>query len=640
MSLGESNTRALVILAAAFLILGNTLLHTSVYGNRNFREDEIVTIHAAGRLSSQQIAWWVATTVHPPGWRILAASWVEHFGTSEAVVRWSSKLLNLLSFALIFQLGKHLVDRRAALYAVALLGLFGFASNSMFELRPYAMLVALASALHLVFLRWLSKPSGRLMVVYVSLGVAAVYTHFYAFPIFAAHALFLFLFRRFDRRFAYHSAAMWIFIALSFTPWIPPLIDSMLGTHSGGYPTRDLPTLVQEIRFRPVLIFEFLLIASPIALYQYRIHSASRSALRWYPLSRAVYPLFLLLATFAIALLANTVWTVLNPRGFASVAMLVALVMALGLWLLPGRIAAVLLVLLYIHAPINIFVQPTNAPYREIVQAMAPTYQNDSIVVSEFKWAWRWLHAAAYYLMDFTPDKMSKQRIFHIVDPHDSANPTIYPIGLENVYKYVVPETFGSHLPAHQQLWHLSEGGGNFPGLDLRDWLKQNYALIQTHAWDEPYFTSYVLSEYAKVPDTSGPIVHMGEALRLYAWELEGSIEIAPCQSVTVASWWQLEAEVDASYSLSIILAAESGDGQLAIHNSIPADVFTTEWETGRFYRDRSTLDVPCAIEDGRYLLLLAAKETMSGNALPLSLPDGTDIGNEYYLTTVKVASS
>ncbi len=638
MNLAESNKQSLAILAATLLILGNTLLHTQVYGNRNYRTDEIATIHPAGKLTPQQITWWIAGTVHPPGWHILAASWVEHFGRSEAVVRWSSKLLNLLSFALIFQLGKHLIDRRAALYAVALLGLYGVASNSMFELRPYSMLVALTTALHLVFLRWMAKPTGKLMVAYVCLGMAAVNTHFYAFSIFAAHALFLVTFRRLDRRFVYNSVAMWFFIALSISPWILPLADTMLGVYSAGYPSRDLPTLVEEIRFEPVLIFEFLLIASLIALPRFQILTANRSALRWYPLSRLVYPLFLLLATFAVALLVNSAWTVLNPRGFASVVMLIALVMALGLWLLPGRLAGILLLLLYIHAPVNIFVQPANAPYQEIVQTMALNYQSDSVVVTEFKWAWRWLLAAAYYLMDFTPDKMSNDRFFHVIDPYDSAHPRDYPIELANIFNNFAPASFSAQLPSHRQLWHLSEGGGNFPGLKLRDWLKENYALVQTHAWDEPYFTSYTLSEYAKVPDHRGPLLHAGDEMRLYAWELEGSVEVAACQFVTVESWWRPHAEIDQSYSLGIILA--DADSQLAIKNSIPANVFTTEWQTDRFYRDQTVLEIPCSIEDGRYNLLLAAKETSSGDLLPLQYPDGNDIGNEYYLTTLHVTSS
>ena len=636
-NLTESNKRALAILLASLLVLANSLLHAHVYGNRNYREDEINTIHVAQTLTAQEIALWLASDVHPPGWRLGAAAWVQSFGTAEAVVRWSSKLINLISFALVFQLGTHLFDRRVGLYAVALLGLYGFASNSMYELRPYALLIALTTGLHLVFLRWLTRPTGKLMVAYVWLGVAAVYTHFFAFIIFVAHALFMVALRRLDRNYVYRTVGLWILIAVAFAPWILPLAQTATGSFSGGYYAVDVAALVEEILFRPAVVFELLVLASLVALHRRRIQASSRRTLRWYPLSRLAYPVFLLLATFAVVLIVNEFWSVLNARGFTTVVMLIALMMALGLWLLPTNAGVILLFILYLHAPANIFVQPSNAPYREIVQEMSSTYETDSIVVTEFSWAWRWLQAAAYFLMNFTPDEMSKDRMYHLVDPHDSAHPPTYPDQLVNIFRLFHPETFGSQLSPHSQLWHLSEGDGNDLGGQFIGWLNQHYALIRSHAWDEPYDTNYRLSEYAKAPEHQGPLIHVGDPMRLYSWALEGSVEVAACQSVTVESWWQLETEVDVSYSLGIILAEADGDGQVAIQDSIPAEKFTTEWQTDRFYRDRTTLQIPCVTEAGSYNLLLAAKEMVSGAILPLRYADGTPIGREFYLTTLRV---
>ena len=639
MRFAESNQQSLAILAASLLILVNTLLHTHVYGQRNYREDEINTIHAAETLTAREIVMWLASDVHPPGWRLAAAAWIDLFGTSEAVVRWSSKLINLLSFALVFQLGKHLLDRRVALYAVAILGLYGFASNSMYELRPYALLVALTTALHLVFLRWLNRPTGKLAVAYVWLGVAAVYTHFFAVIIFLAHAFYMVAFRRLNRRYAHRTIGLWIFIALAFSPWTLPLAQTVTGSFAGGYYAVDVVALVEEILFRPAIVFEFLALASIVALHRFQIQSSRRGPLRWLPLSRLVYPLFLLLATFTVTLIVNEFWSVLNARGFTTVVMLIALMAALGLWMMPTKAGVILLCLLYAHAPANIVLQPTNGPYREIVAKMAPSYQTDSVVVTEFAWAWRWLLPAAYNFMDFTPDKMSKYRQFHLVEAQDSAHPPTYPDELVNIFETFEPAEFESTLPDHKQLWHLSEGGGNDLGDAFGDWLRQHYALVQTQAWDEPYVTTYALSEYARVPDHQGPMLQAGDELQLYAWELEGAAEVAACQSVTVESWWQLSAEIDISYSLGIILAEADGNGQLAIQDSIPADVFTTEWLADRFYRDRTRLQIPCTIADGRYNLLLAAKETVSGAILPLSYPDGSTIGNEFYLTTLHVSA-
>ena len=88
-------------------------------------------------------------------------------------------------------------------------------------------------------------------------------------------------------------------------------------------------------------------------------------------------------------------------------------------------------------------------------------------------------------------------------------------------------------------------------------------------------------------------------------------------------------------YTLSIILADSDGDGQLAITNAVPGNVFTSDWTARKFYRDQTQLEVPCNITGGSYDLLLAVKETISGSDLPLERSDGEAIGHVYYLTTL-----
>ena len=105
--------RFAIIMLAALLILLISLLHAQVYGQRNYREDEINTVHAALRMTPAEITRWMAGDVHPPGWRLLADLWLDAFGVDEALARWSSKLINLLTFALVFQLGCQLLDGRA-----------------------------------------------------------------------------------------------------------------------------------------------------------------------------------------------------------------------------------------------------------------------------------------------------------------------------------------------------------------------------------------------------------------------------------------------------------------------------------------------------------------------------------------------
>lgn len=621
------------IFAVAALIFVIMLLHSHSYSGRNYREDEIDSVHAAMLLSPTGIVQWQARDVHPPGWRLFAYFWVNCFGGAEEITRWSSKLINLLTYALLYQLGLRIADRRTAFYAVAILGVYGFAASGMHELRPYSMLVMIAAALHLVYYRWLHRPTSRLMLVYAALGIAAIYTHFFAFFIFPAHALFLFAFRRFERKVWLNSLLMWGFIALSFSAWLLPFIYVILVPFPGGiyYSTPSLQRLYQQVMFRPEIIFGFLLLMSlfapPLAII--RRHPGLRWRKHW-PL---LYPLFLLLATLIIAFLANALVHSLTARNLQMVVMLVALLMALGLRRLPGPAAAILLILLYLQAPQNIAVLTSNGPYREIVQSMKPTYQTDSLLITEFSWPFRWLLPASYYLMDFTPDKMSKARMFHLIDRDARLYPPAYPDKLANVHRSFDKAPLDS-LPDHQQLWVLRQGGGSQHSEALQAWLHANYALLGSEAWDQPFPTSYRLSEYRRAP-AHDTVIHAGDAMRLHSWTLLDSVEVQACQTVTIESWWQI-AQPDATpHTLTLILADSDGDGQVSFANAIPADVFTSEWEADKYYLDQTELVIPCGIAAGSYDLLLAMKASMSGEALSFRYSDDSRIGREYYLTTL-----
>ena len=645
MPLATKQTAAIKrLLGIIALVLVIMLLHTGSYGDRNYREDEINSVHAAMALSPQEVVAWMARDVHPPGWRLFVYFWVDFFGAAEAVTRWSSTLTNLLTYALLYQLGLHLADRRTAFYAVAILGVYGFAANGMAELRPYSMLVMLTTALHLLYYRWLHKPSSALMFGYVALGIAAIYTHFFAFFIFPSHALFLFVFRRYARKVWLDSLMMWVFIALSFSAWLLPFLQVILGPFRGGIyysiPTDwpGLQTLYQRVAFQPDIIFGFLLILSLFAptFFNGSLTSRRHAALRWRKHWHLLYPLFLLLAALAIAFLANEQIRSLTARNLQMLVMLAALLMALGLRLLPHRAGAILLVLLYLHAPQNIAVQTSHGPYREIIASMTQTYQTDSLLITEFSWPWRWLQAAAYYVMDFTPDRMSKARMFHLIDRDDRAQPPAFPDKLVNVRRAFDQAEF-DRLPDHQQIWLLRQGGGSQHSEALRKWLNANYALLRRDIWDEPFPTSYSLSEYRRAPDYDFAI-HVGDAMRLHSWSLLDEVETQACQSITLESWWQI-AQADATpYTLTLILAEQDGDGQEnSVDNIAPADQFTSNWAANTYYRDRTALQIPCDIETGSYDLLLAMKETLTGKALSFRYADGGSIGGEYYLTTLKV---
>jgi hypothetical protein len=643
----KQSTQFWFTLTVTVLIMIIMLLHTNVYGGRNYREDEINSVHASFIKTPSEIVTWMATDVHPPGWRLFAELWVESFGGVEEVTRWSSKLLALLTYALVFQLGKQVVDIRTGIFAVVILGIYGFASNGMNELRPYPMLITITTALHVLFYRWLHCPTRGLMIAYVALGIAAIYTHFFAFFIFPAHAIYLVIFRRFDRKIWIQSFLMWFFVTLSFSAWVLPFLYVILIPFPGGiyYAIPDgligLEILYKRVNFEPELIQQFLVLLSlftPLLLTQtihrQRLIPQIRLQKHW----NLLYPLGLLISTLLIAVVVNSIVSSLTARNLLMNVMLLALLMALGLRLLPLPASLILLLLLVLGAPQEIKTSTSNAPYREIVQLMSERYETDSLVLTEFSAAWRWLMPASYYLMDFTPDNMSKQRMFHIIDSDDFVHPPAFPDELVNIYDSFTGDFLNADLPEHSQLWVLQEGNDNSHQEDIQTWLNQNYALVQKSSWIEDFPTPYTLSEYVHAPDSLQLMLNADEKLELYSWELKDSVDVSPCQSVEVESWWQTNSLIDTPYRLSLILADNSG--QVAIHEGVPANVFTIEWEVEKNYRDISQLTIPCDITQGNYNLLLGMKETLTGEPLSLTYPDGNSIGTLYYLTTLNTQGS
>ena len=159
--------------------------------------------------------------------------------------------------------------------------------------------------------------------------------------------------------------------------------------------------------------------------------------------------------------------------------------------------------------------------------------------------------------------------------------------------------------------------------------------IYDLRAFDRPLPLFYDEVEFPSVPSDGGSVIHVGDVFRLHLWGLAGSVDVGSCEEVIVESWWQMDHEDAVPYTLSVILS--DGSGQVSIVDAVPADKFTTEWRAGRYYRDRTSLLVPCDLAGGRYDLLFGMKESMSGRSLEFRYADGGAIGSLYYLTTLNV---
>jgi hypothetical protein len=60
-------------------------------------------------------------------------------------------------------------------------------------------------------------------------------------------------------------------------------------------------------------------------------------------------------------------------------------------------------------------------------------------------------------------------------------------------------------------------------------------------------------------------------------------------------------------------------------------------WQPGWQYTDRRALGVPCDVPPGEYNLLLGVYDVQQVANLPVTLFDGTPVGDLLYLTTLVV---
>ena len=143
-------------------------------------------------------------------------------------------------------------------------------------------------------------------------------------------------------------------------------------------------------------------------------------------------------------------------------------------------------------------------------------------------------------------------------------------------------------------------------------------------------------AEHRELPDDLRDIAHFGSSFSLQKWILRASVEVQPCQRLSFESWWQAASRPSINYSLTLALTNSDGQGIAAADTDLTISP-TTSWISGAYYLDARTLTVPCDIQPGEYPLVTSVYDPRTVASLPATLPDGTPLGDYFYLTTLFV---
>jgi len=197
---------------------------------QSFWYDEGVTAQVA-QLGVRELASWTADDIQPPLYYLLVGGWLRVNPFGEGILRWPSAAFGTLLIPLLWALGRRLWNDKAGLLAA----LVGATSPLMVyygqEARMYALLVTLVALAALVLIRLLDRGTEKrwgLLLAYALVGLAAMYTHYFAGFAFVALALYWahvwWRTGREPRRLG-EFAIVNAIILLGYLPWLPAMLN-------------------------------------------------------------------------------------------------------------------------------------------------------------------------------------------------------------------------------------------------------------------------------------------------------------------------------------------------------------------------------------------------------------------------------
>lgn len=518
---------ALACLLAALLMLAAVSIHTLRFADRNYREDEVNTIHAANTKSIPAIVRWTTESgVHPAAWLILAPAWEKAFGQHEPVTRYLATLMTLLALALIYRLGADLFDRQVGLIALLLTAAIPFFQFHAHEFRPYSWLTTLSAGATLAFIRWLRQPEFKYALLYVIFGVLAVQTHYYAVYVILAHAITLLIVVRWERGLYLRAFGLFAAIGISFLPWIIAILHTALLRPDRGIVTKGglsyaLPSdfeglfiLVQNLQGLPLLVLTALII--PVgAIYPYLKYDrpARDDVFRFGQEWRRWVLIVLSLSILALAFVANTQIRNLTPRNMIVLLPGVVVLTAFQIRAMGPGIRRWLIVLLALVGLLVFHAYNVEIPYQETRDFITEDYTGDTLIVTNINHHGAATLAMSYYLWDWLPDHPAKTRFFHIVEPDIDPLTTWPHDPIPQIVQDATPALlaeFEAFLSATDQVYLIGfYGPPLYDDLPVSEaylaLLQQDFVPVRTATFDTPFEDSddpdadhYVVTEFER----------------------------------------------------------------------------------------------------------------------------------------------
>jgi hypothetical protein len=636
--------RALAYLAFAVLACALLAIQLSHFRGYNYRQDEawmVMDILTRWQTQAPLDVLISLLMSYPPEqvWLTLA---VPAFGHHEAVLRYASALQLTLALALLFRAGADAHDRRTGLWAVFLLGSAAFVQFFGAEVRQYSgLLLGVAGATH--FLQaWLRRPTRWRALGYALSVVWGVYSHpfmvYYAF----AQGLALLPFLRWNVRLLAQVVALFGASALLSSPRLWQFVSFYSNATDLGYTMgSDLETLrilYEQMHFRPEAFTPLLLGVGLFAPVRRRLSSPFLRGGVWHKWANVG----VFVATLATALAINAVISNITPRNLIILLPPLALLGAWGLRQLPTSAGAIIAALMLAASVQGYRPYVANGPYLEMAQAVSARYEaGDKLVIVA---DWMWQHVPiTYYARYRTAHDIPKGALYHVLPSWQTFNLFAFPDTPTQVVDERSPafeQVMRAHVGDAPTVWLLL--GADVVGTaarlrELEALLGENYALNASYTWEKAnFYGAHRVLAYERLPDAPQTLALVDERTALVAWAWRGDVNVRPCASTTLATWWQAQQPARANLALEVAIASADGT-PLLVQSALINNTQAQLWQEGAFVLDERTLTLPCDAPEGDYALVLTLRDNESGRVLPLTSADGAGLGSTFYLTTLFV---
>jgi mannosyltransferase len=184
----QSSAGRIPWLTLLFLLALGTIIRFLHLTRKPFWFDESFSVEVA-RISwgnFLRLLWWREANMSL--YYVLLRIWLQ-FGHSEFYIRSLSVVIAAATIPAIYWLARLLYDRRVALIAAALFTFNAYSIRYSQEARSYALFLLLATLSSGFFIALVREPVRRNRIGYVLISILAVYAHFYALLLVAAHWL-------------------------------------------------------------------------------------------------------------------------------------------------------------------------------------------------------------------------------------------------------------------------------------------------------------------------------------------------------------------------------------------------------------------------------------------------------------------